>query len=43
VLVDLDHRVKQENRRKPNAKTPYLARQMSVGEIHRPGGGTHPP
>jgi hypothetical protein len=29
VLDDLDHRVEQENRRKPNAKVPYLARQMS--------------
>jgi hypothetical protein len=43
VLDDLNHRVKQEDRRKPKAKTPYLARQMSVGEIHRSGGGTHPP
>jgi hypothetical protein len=29
VLDDLDHRVEQENRQKPNAKVPYLARQMS--------------
>jgi hypothetical protein len=29
VLNDMDHRVEQENRRKPNAKTPYLAHQMS--------------
>ena len=33
VLDDLDHGVEQENRRKPNAKAPYLARQMSVGRI----------
>jgi hypothetical protein len=37
VLDDLDHRVKQENRRKPNAKVPYLARQMSVGRIPSAG------
>jgi hypothetical protein len=29
VLDDLDHGVEQENRRKPNAQPPYLARQMS--------------
>jgi hypothetical protein len=29
VLDDLDHGVEQENKQKPNAKTPYLARQMS--------------
>jgi hypothetical protein len=29
VLDDLDHRVEQKNRRKPNDKTPYLAREMS--------------
>ena len=43
VLDDLDHGVEQENRRKPNAKAPYLARQMSerkfsgrVAECTRP-------
>jgi hypothetical protein len=29
VLDDLDHGVEQENKQKPNAKAPYLARQMS--------------
>jgi hypothetical protein len=29
VLDDLDHGVEQENMQKPNAKDPYLARQMS--------------
>jgi hypothetical protein len=29
VLDDLKHGVEQENKQKPNAKTPYLARQMS--------------
>jgi hypothetical protein len=29
VLDDMDHGVEQENKQKPNAKTPYLARQMS--------------
>ena len=29
VLDDLDHGVEQENKQKPNAKPPYLARQMS--------------
>jgi hypothetical protein len=29
VLDDLDHGVEQENKQKPNTKTPYLARQMS--------------
>jgi hypothetical protein len=29
VLDDLDHGIEQENKQKPNAKTPYLARQMS--------------
>jgi hypothetical protein len=33
VLNDLDHGVEQENRRKPNAKAPYLARQMSERKI----------
>jgi hypothetical protein len=28
VLDDLDHGVEQENKQKPNAKSPYLARQM---------------
>jgi hypothetical protein len=32
VLDDLNHRVEQENSRKPKAKVPYLARQMSVGK-----------
>jgi hypothetical protein len=43
VLDDLDHCVEQENRRKPNAKNPYLACQMSerkssgrVAECTRP-------
>jgi hypothetical protein len=42
VLDDLDHGVEQENKQKPNAKSPYLARQMSERKILRPGGGTHP-
>jgi hypothetical protein len=29
VLDDLNHGVEQENKQKPKAKTPYLARQMS--------------
>jgi hypothetical protein len=29
VLDDMDHGIKQENKQKPNAKSPYLARQMS--------------
>ena len=29
VLDDLDHGVEKENRQKPNAKSPYLACQMS--------------
>jgi hypothetical protein len=29
VLDNMDHGVEQENRQKPNAKTPYLARKMS--------------
>jgi hypothetical protein len=29
VLDDMDHGVEQENKQKPNAKHPYLARQMS--------------
>jgi hypothetical protein len=33
VLDDLDHGVKWENKQKPNAKTPYLARQMSEREF----------
>jgi hypothetical protein len=33
VLDDLDHGVEQKNRRKPNAKAPYLARQMSERKI----------
>jgi hypothetical protein len=33
VLDDLDHGVKQENRKKPNAKTPCLARQMLERKI----------
>jgi hypothetical protein len=33
VLDDLDHGVEQENRKKPNAKTPYLACQMSEQKI----------
>ena len=33
VLDDLDHGVEQENKQKPNAKTPYLARQMSERKI----------
>jgi hypothetical protein len=32
VLDNLNHCVEQENRRKPKAKSPYLARQMSVGK-----------
>jgi hypothetical protein len=43
VLDDLNHRAEQGNREKPKAKVPYLARQMSVGEIHQSGGGMHPP
>jgi hypothetical protein len=33
VLDDLDHGVEQENRQKPNAKSPYLACQMSERKI----------
>ena len=33
VLDDLDHGVEQENKQKPNAKSPYLARQMSEGKF----------
>jgi hypothetical protein len=33
VLDDLDHGVEQENRQKPNAKSPYLAHQMSERKI----------
>jgi hypothetical protein len=33
VLNDLDHGVEQENKQKPNAKSPYLARQMSERKI----------
>jgi hypothetical protein len=29
VLDDVDHGVEQENKKKPNAQAPYLARQMS--------------
>jgi hypothetical protein len=29
VLDDMDHGVEQKNKKKPNAKGPYLARQMS--------------
>jgi hypothetical protein len=43
VLDDLDHGVEQENKQKPNSKSPYLARQMSERKILQPGGGTHPP
>jgi hypothetical protein len=43
VLDDLDHGVEQENKQKPNAKSP-LPGAPNVGEaILRPGGGTHPP
>jgi hypothetical protein len=31
VLDDLNHYVEQENRQKTQGQTPYLARQMSVG------------
>jgi hypothetical protein len=33
VLDDLDHGVEQENMQKPNAKVPYLVRQMSERKI----------
>ena len=33
VLDDLDHGVEKENRQKPNAKSPYLALQMSERKI----------
>ena len=33
VLDDVDHGVEQENNQKPNAKAPYLARQMSKRKI----------
>jgi hypothetical protein len=33
VLDNLDHGVEQENKQKPNAKTPYLARQMSERKV----------
>jgi hypothetical protein len=29
VLDDMDHGVEQENKQKPNAKGPYMVRQMS--------------
>jgi hypothetical protein len=32
VLDDLNHHVEQENGRKTQGQTPYLARQMSVGK-----------
>jgi hypothetical protein len=43
VLDNLNHCVEQENRRKPKAKTPLPGTPNVGGEIHRPGGGTHPP
>jgi hypothetical protein len=33
VLNDLHHHAEQENKRKPNAKAPYVARQMSEREF----------
>ena len=33
VLDDVNHSVEQENKQKPNAKAPYLARQMSEREF----------
>jgi hypothetical protein len=33
VLDHLDHGVEQEDKQKPNAKTPYLERQMSERKI----------
>jgi hypothetical protein len=43
VLYDLDHGVEQENKQKPNAKSPYLARQMSETKIFgRVAECTHP-
>jgi hypothetical protein len=33
VLDDMDHGVEQENKQKPNAKAPYLARQMSKSKF----------
>jgi hypothetical protein len=33
VLDDLDHGVEQENKQKPNVKSPYLVRQMSEREF----------
>jgi hypothetical protein len=41
VLDDVDHGVKQENKQKPKAKTPYLARQMS--ERKSPAGWRNAP
>jgi hypothetical protein len=32
VLDDLNHYVEQENSRKTQGQTPYLARQMSMGK-----------
>jgi hypothetical protein len=43
VLDDLDHGVEQENKPKPNAKNPYLARQMSERKFSdRVAKCTHP-
>jgi hypothetical protein len=33
VLDDVDHGVEQKNKQKPNAKAPYLARQMSERKL----------
>jgi hypothetical protein len=41
VLDDVNHGVEQENKQKPNAKTPYLARQMS--ERKSPAGWRNAP
>jgi hypothetical protein len=42
VLDDLDHRVEQENRRKPKAR-PLPGVPNVEEKILQPGGRTHPP
>jgi hypothetical protein len=43
VLDDVDHGVEQKNKKKPNAKAPYLARQMSERKLSdRVAERTHP-
>jgi hypothetical protein len=42
VLDNVDHGVEQENKQKPNAKSPTWRAKCQRGN-HRPGGETHPP